>query len=484
MTNDSEPFQRDEHVDKPGIIGARWWQEGLAQVDPVARRSALKYLVGAGVGLGVVGMGIAFAASSSSTQTEHADDDFRTDNHPALDMQREYGWNFGAATESRVLNGPSPAPFSKSALTTLATDLAPAQAALTPFFVSSLLQAPTALRKTTPAGDPDTFTPLKDALVPIFTPAMDAAYRRGRAFADLFDPHHHKDLNSIAVMVDLLGPESVAFAAGCAGTLDPVILFDNWPHPRGVVASHLTLAACAYYQPLFAKARAAMLAAKTLAPPLFVLDRARLTSYSDDSKQFDNRYVARIPSVSQLSKLGMSRTLYVTPTDADVELDDLNDDFVYTARQGAQLRTVAATSFASSQSTTTITTSAITNAITNADAGAGAVQPPLQGVQYFYGGDPSTHEWFWNDYPWTAPYTANNTKHLVEPSFIRTGKSYVPHARVTAFSSGALAGTLTPPRPPTFGMVPVVVAAATGVILGAKMSRSGSWTRSSSWGGG
>ena len=207
-----------------------------------------------------------------------------------------------------------------------------------------------------------------------------------RAFADLFDPRHHKDLNGIAVIVDLLGPESVAFAAGCAGTLDPVILFDNWPHPRGVVLSHLTLAACAYYQPLFAKARAALLAAKTSAPPIFLLDRARLTSYSDDSKQFDNRYVARVPSVSQLSKLGISRTLYVTPTDADLELDDLNDDFVYTARQGAQLRAVAATSFASHAAATptlgipqnTSLQNAMLAAVT-ADAGATqAVQPVLR----------------------------------------------------------------------------------------------------------
>ena len=98
-------------------------------------------------------------------------------------MQREYGWNFGAATESLVFNGQSTAPFSKSALTTLATDLAPAQATLNAVFRSLVAasKAPTALRKTTPAGDPDTFTPLKDALVPIFTPAMDAAYRRGCA---------------------------------------------------------------------------------------------------------------------------------------------------------------------------------------------------------------------------------------------------------------------------------------------------------------
>jgi hypothetical protein len=472
--NDSEPFQRDEHVDKPGIIGARWWQEGLAQVDPVARRSALKTMVAAGIGLSIVGMGVALAAhsSSSSGKADGDLDDFRTDNHPALDMQREYGWNFGAATESLVFNGQSRSTFDKSALVNLQTDLAPMQSSLAPFFVSSLLQAPTALRKTTPAGDPDTFTPLKDALVPIFTPAMDVAYRRGRALAELFDAKRHPNLSSIAVIVDLLGPESVALAAGAAstglGAFDPVVLFDNWPHPRGVVPSHLTLAACAYYQPLFAKMRSSIAKGAT---PLFLLDRARLTSYSDDSKQFDNRYVARLPSVSQLTKLGISRILYVTPTDSDLELEDLNDEFVYAVKQGEQVRAVAATSFASG--------TPITTTLANPDAGVSQ-----DGPQYFYGGDHTMQEWFWKDYPWSTPYVPKGAPPLVEPSFYRSGRNYVPQPRVSAFSTGALSGSLTPPRPPTFGMVPVVVAAATGVILGAKMSRSGSWTRSSSWGGG
>jgi hypothetical protein len=463
--NESEPFQRDEHVDKPAIVGARWWQEGLAQVDPVARRSALKgLLIGAGVLVGI-GAVVAFASSSSSAaqKTEGADEDFKTDQKAALDMQREYGWNFGAASDPLVFDGKSTAPFDKSALSSLATDLAPGQSAYTPFFVSSLLQSPTALRKTVPAGDPDTFTPLKDVLAPIFTPAMDAAYRRGRALADLFDADRHGGTQSIAVIVDLPGPEAVAFAAGASSALDPVFLFDNWPHPKGVVASHLALAACAYYQPLFARAR--KLTPKN-APPMFVLDRSRLAAYSDDAKQFDNRYVARLPSTPVLAKIGVSRILYIVPTDADRELDDLNDDFVYTVKQGAQLKLLGATVLASGVPLTT------------SDAGVS------DGPVYFYGGDPTTHEWFWIDYPWSVPYIAKGQKGPVEPSFTRTGPSYVPIARPSPFSTGAMAGSLTPPRPIAFGTVPVVIAIASGVILGAKMSRSGSWTRSSSWGGG
>jgi hypothetical protein len=464
-----EPFERDEHVDKPGIIGARWWQEGLAQVDPVARRSALKgILIGAGALVGV-GTVIALASSSSSAaaqKTEGADEDFKTDQKLALDMQREYGWNFGATSDRLVFDGTSTAPFDKSRLSSLALDLVPTNASYAPFFVRSLLDAPTALRKTTPAGDPDTFTPLKDVLVPIFTAAMDAAYRRGKALANLFDAAHHDGTKSIAVIVDLPGPEAVAFAAGASSALDPVFLFDNWPHPKGVVASHLTLAACAYYQPLFAAKNT-----PPIAPPLFVLDRNRLSAYSDDAKQFDNRYIARVPSTPVLAKLGISRVLYITPSDVDRELDDLNDDFVYTVKQGAQLKLLGASALASGLAPTP------PPGTTTTDAGVVDTGP-----QYFYGGDPTTHEWFWIDYPWSAPYTPKGGKPPVEPTFSRTGPSYVPVARPSPFSTGALAGSLTPPRPIAFGTVPVVIAATTGVILGAKMSRSGSWTRSSSWG--
>ena len=469
MTNDSEPFQRNEHADRPGVVGAKWWQDGLAEVDPIARRSALKGLIWGAVGLTVVGslIGSAFASSSDSSKTESDADDFRTDTHPAIEMQKTYGWNFGAAAEKLVFDGRSLQAFDRSALDNLVTDLAPTLSAHYPFFVSSLLQSPPALRKTVPPGDPDTFTPLKDVLVPIFTPAMDVAYRRGRSLATLFDSRH-PNVSTIAVIVDLPGPEAVAFAAGAASALDPVILFDNWPHPHGVVPAHLTLAACAYYQPLFARTKSLM---PKNAPPLFVLDRARLAPYSDDAKQFDNRYVARVPSVAQLAKLGISRVLYVTPTDADLELDDLTDDFVYTVHQGSPVKLVATSSFAG-------VGTALKNSDSTRDAGADT------GAVYFYGSGPETHEWFWNDYPWSTPYVAKGGKPPIEVPFFRSGKDYVPVARPGPFSTGASSGSITPPRPPTFGLVPVVVAAATGVILGAKMSRSGSWTRSSSWGGG
>src|SRR5689334_23419108 len=54
---------------------------------------------------------------------------------------------------------------------------------------------------------------------------------------------------------------------------------DNWPHPKGVVPAHQTLAAAAYFQPLFAKR------AGVGSPPMLVLDRRRLAAYTDDRSE-------------------------------------------------------------------------------------------------------------------------------------------------------------------------------------------------------
>ena len=71
--SDAEPFKREEFLDKPGIVGARWWHEGLVHADPVGRRTALQALfVGGGlIALGVgTGFGIAAMNGWSSAQKE------------------------------------------------------------------------------------------------------------------------------------------------------------------------------------------------------------------------------------------------------------------------------------------------------------------------------------------------------------------------------------------------------------------------------
>src|SRR6202011_4393138 len=93
----------------------------------------------------------------------------------------------------------------------------------------------------------------------------------------------------------------------------------------------------------------------------------------------------------------------------------------------------------------------------------------------FYGGSTGSHHAFFVDYPWAKPARPAPTRPASNP-----GKSYVPRARVTPYSSGNPSGALTSkPRPTSFATVPVVIAAGTGVILGARYQRNGSWNRSS-----
>jgi hypothetical protein len=457
MSEQREPFERDEFLDKPGIIGARWWQKSLeAAPDVVSRRNAVKGILFAGGALASMGVLLAVAGASSSS----SNGDYRTEPKNALDMQKKFGWSFGATTESLTFDGQSKQPFDRSALAHLPDDLRPARAEHAPWYVPTLLQSPSAIPSERPQEETTPPTPLKDALVPISTAAMTIAYRRGKALASLFQG----ESAAAMIVVDLPGPEAVAFAAGAAEVLDPIFAVDNWPHPRGVVPAHQTLAAAAYYQPLFARH-----AAPVSAPPMIVLDRRRLTPYTDDASQFDNRHVARLPGAPQLKALGITRVLYVAPAGTDKELDDLNDDFVLYARVGLDVKLCGADAFGPDPSDTPTPASA-----------AEVSMPP-----FYYGSSARSHLWFWHDYPWVK-HAAPRGQEPVTPAMVMMGLAYSPQPRATPFSGG---GTSQPrPRPDGFGMVPVVVSIATGAILGARLFRNGSWNRvpvagGGSWGG-
>ena len=440
-TSAQPPFQRTNVLDKPGIVGAKWWQEGLATHDPMARRQALMAIAVLGVGLVGVGGIVALAASDSPSEPGTTTTFFG-----ALDMQRKYGWSFGASGEALTFDGETQQPFEPGALDRLVTELAPAQTRLKRFSSPTLFQSPAAMPTSVAEGDPTTVVPLRTALRPIFTHAMDTAYRTGKALASLFDGTKP----DVAIVVDLPGPQAIAFAAGLAQTFDPCFAFENWPHPRGVVPAHLALAAAAYYQPLFAKTAASR---KQPGPAALVLDRGRLSSYSDDATQFDNRYAAKLPTATALKELGVKRVLYVAPTGNDmVELDDLNEQLVAYAGAGLDVKLIAATDFGPDPGAP-----ASTKAPTAASPDA-----PV----YYYGSSAAAHSSFWPLYRW------GTTKNPTVASGVSTGYIYVPRARSTAFSSAAV--------PTGFGLVPVVILVGTGAILGAKLSRSGSWNRASS----
>jgi hypothetical protein len=301
------PLRREAVVDEPGLVGARWWQDSV--VDPVGRRTTILTLLAVGAGLGATGVAI---AACEPTKEERLG---------ALAIQRKYGWSFGAATESLVFNGVSTEPFDPERLVRMVDELAPRVSAHRPHYVQTLFEAPTALPTATAEGDPTPIPPLKSSLKPIFTNGMRAMFNLAQAIADAV-----ASTVGTALIVDLDGQDSVAFAAGASRRFDPVFLFDNWPHPRGVVPAHLTLAAAAYYQPLFANAQKS---GPRESPAMFVLDRQRLAAYRDDATQFDNRWVARMPGLRTLRQLAVTRFAYVAPSGhLPPELDDLNDDFV------------------------------------------------------------------------------------------------------------------------------------------------------------
>jgi len=307
-----ETLRREAFVDEPSLVGARWWQDSV--VDPVGRRAVITGLLAAG---GILGAG-ALIADVAGTRSARGG---------SLDLQRRYGWDFGASTTGLVFDGVTADSFDPVRLRALATELAPRVPSHVPFYVPTLFESLTALPKQVMGGGAPS-TSLLYALRPIVTAEMKDSFDRGQASgASLLA------INGVALVVDLPGPAAVAFAAGAASYFDPVFLFDNWPHPRGVVHSHRTLAAAAYYQPLFARARAGA-DAHGGAPPMFVLDRDRLAAYADDVLEFDNRWVARLPSPEALRSLGVGQIVYVGPGKPyagardGLELDDLNADFV------------------------------------------------------------------------------------------------------------------------------------------------------------
>lgn len=302
------PLRQDARVDEPGLVGARWWQDSV--IDPVGRRHTILTLLAVGVGLGVAGLAIDACEPTKKSRLG------------ALDLQRKYGWSFGAATESLVFNGQSTQPFDRSRLSWMVADFTPRVAAHRPFYVQTLFESPTALPTAVSEGDPTPIPSLKDALQPIFTNGMRDLFKWVQANVDVLAA-----VAGAALVVDLDGQDAVAFAAAASSRFDPVFLFDNWPHPHGVVPAHLALAAAAYYQPMFAAAAAASQGSAQPAP-MFVLDRQRLATYTDSATQFDNRWVARMPGVQALRTLGIKRLLYVGPAANSRELDDLNDDFV------------------------------------------------------------------------------------------------------------------------------------------------------------
>ncbi len=445
-----DTFRRDELVDKPGIVGARWWQHSLTalQADEPTRRNSLGVILGISA-LAIVGIGVGLAASADDDD-EAIQDVAKT----SLEMQKTYGWAFGAAGEPLVFDGVTEKPFARDTLAKLWSDLAPSRDDLAPYSVRTLLQAPTSAPTLKAAGDPAPFVPLEQVLKPMHNAGTDTAFSIGQSLASLL-----KDVRDVAVVVDLDGPSSVALAAGMADDFDIVFLLDNWPHPRGVVTSHEALAVAAYYQPLFDVARKGRVGKKPPPSPVFVLDARRLADYVDATDRFDNRWVARLPSGAALKQLGVRHVLYVT--DRRAEVDDLNDDFVSFENEGLDVRFVRPDAF-----------------------GKRPLSSKAEGVDVImcYGGDAGSHEYFFVHYPYRAPRGAPFEPTRIKP--LVASYKYRVSPRASNFSSGVKSPPAQKPQPAGFAVSKVVFGKSSGTLLGWTKSRTGTWNRASgSWGG-
>lgn len=428
--SEQNPFVRDAGVDKPGILGARWWNQSLqSSTSLVGRRSAMQTALLVGGGLLVFGGVTAWAISKASS-----DDGEREDVRRALDVQRDYGWNFGATSETVAFDTMYTEAYARDALKTLEEDLSPRDEAYKPFYLPALFQSPEALpRLTLPDGETARVKPIAEVLKPIKYAAMDDLEASGRALAALLATLKRR----VLLIVDLNGPDTMAFAAGAATHYDPIFAFDNWPHPKGVVQAHRTLGAAVYYQPTFRKLRQER---APFSPPMIVLDRGRQTTYTDEETQFDNRYLAKVPV--DLGPLRVEHVLYVVPTQFDLpELDDLNDAFV----QIASVRAIAANAF--------------------------SLDP--RGVSRIFGSTMEQHDAFFGTYPFDG-----STQPAVPVPVNDKAAAYKPARREVVRTSL---------RNAPIGSVPLLVAVGTGVVLGSRLGggRNGSYNRTTNnWGGG
>ena len=428
------PFETEAFVDEPGIVGAVWWNTALAEVSVAkTRRTAL--IVGAGAVVAMVGIGSCVATVGSAGSGGSGTPAFHEEPRKSLEMQREYGWNFGSPSEN--LNyGPGVEPVADStALGRIARDLEPATSGLAPFYIPTLFQSVDATPNNLPPDGVTTSVPtLRDSIKPILTSDMNRAEAIGRRLGEFLSEIQEPT----CVVVDLAGPSSVAFAAGASKACDVVFLFDNWPHPKGVVPAHLTLAAAVHFQSYIVDNYTARSRAKHA---VLVLDSARLSPYSNEATQFDNRYLAKLPGVEAARKRGFRHVLHVVQSGAVRIEEDVASVLRTWSSPTTDVRLLSLSAFEVSGYDATFDSTAKSDG-------------------------------FYSIYPW-KPGFKRRTNVTVSDQLLCTRE----------YPKAAVGPGL--PQSGTIGIVPVIIGGA-GIILGAKLLTGGSWSRAegSSWGGG
>ena len=423
----------------------------------LTRREANKTIAKIGIaslavaaGVGVVGCG---------DDSEDADDGSTEVQQDAIELQKKEGWNAGSTDKKLTFTGKTSTDsqgtmdwsnFNTSAALLKAWGVK--NSAWQPYAVPTLVQA---------LDQPS----LKGEIGPVFTPAMRTAYSRGLGMREILQKT--KNPETTMIVVDIPGPEAVAYAAAIADVADPVITFDNWPHPLGVVKSHETLGAMLYYA-AEVSAKAAKRPAN--APGVLVLDVNRIAADVDPDTQFDNRYVAKIPTADKLQGMKTTNVIYAVPDKGvTTERDDLNDDFASYKEKGINVSMIALSDF---------TPDPKEQQADSAAALAGGGTTTTHHTVYHYGGSPFFSPWFFYHYPVFIGAGIPAASRL--PATGLRGSTYSPARRPTMFSGRTVGGGsgVGKQRPSGFGRVSTRVD-GTGRTTGIRSGSSGSYGRSS-----
>ena len=440
------PFELSDKIDNPAIVGARWWNRELKDEERRQSRRAALTALGVGV-LAIAGVGAIIAEIDAQS--------FSYQSFPSLALQRRFGWSFGAYGQPVTFDGRRVMPYDPANLYTLRGDCV--GQAYAPHQSAALFDAIGHRPAETPGEPNGTFAPLERSLQPVVTSSMALAYRMGQALARLLARAPRR----AAVIVDLVGMDSVALAAGLAETHAPVWKFDHWPHPLGVVPAHLTLARAAFFQLRFHEA---IVRRAPDAPPVVLLDRHRLHPYRDDSNLFDNRYVATLPSIATLEESArVQDVIYIAPSqDVVIEAPDTIATLVSYRTRGLRVRALTGRSFFSRD-------------YAAAPAQTDPIESMLQQSPLYYGGDAAAEERF--------------AQHYFGADDDRSGESEVDDLRAWSWRPVAWARPAGYDAPADVG-APIGTASVAiqhGRIMGLRNDRNGSWNRvsssSSSWGG-
>ncbi len=420
-----------------------------------------------------VGKGLAWTAvlgaAGVSIYKVSSDDDSEI-SADSLELQKKEGWNIGSTDKLLVFNEGLSAIDSVQKTWSgldpnyLISIYQPRSSALQPFFVPTLIQS---------LAQPS----LNAQIRPINTALMNDCYQRTEGLRNLLS--QTADAGQSLIVCDLPGPASVAVGAAMSDIAQVIPAFDNWPHPLGVVRSHETLGAMVYYAHEIEQKKSGL---PDNAPIMILLDSNRLTPYTNQDNQFDNRYLAKLPTADQLKQRGIKQVIYLVKDQLQTEeLDDLNEEFVDWQKNGLPTRMLRLSDFKPFDEPV----------IASKGSSTGTTGDSTQVHRhYYYGGSPYSHWWFYSHYYYSTPrqvvvVQGGRSVPLPRPSTAPSFSppSYRPVTRPTIFSAARVGSSsgIGKTRPSGFGRTSVRVA-QNGRVTGTRPGRSGSYGRSGgSW---